>query len=174
VKLPLPAAAVASLGAKIASALHDIHRQEVIHLDLKPSNIILRTTGEVALIDFGFSRHPRLPDILAEEFPGPIGTGPYIAPEQLLGNRTDPRSDIFALGVMLYFFLTGERPFGDPSGVREWRRRLYREPVPPRALRADCPAWLQELILRSLCIRASGMPRPLSSRLISNTPSRCT
>ncbi len=150
-KLPLPAEAVASLGAKIASALHDIHRQEVIHLDVKPSNIILRTTGEVAaLVDFGFSRHLRLPDILAEEFPGPIGTGPYIAPEQLLGNRTDPRSDIFALGVILYFFLTGERPFGDPSGVREWRRRLYREPVPPRALRADCPAWLQELILRSL------------------------
>jgi serine/threonine protein kinase len=80
-KLPLPAEAVATLGAKIASALHDIHRQEVIHLDLKPSNIILRTTGEVALIDFGFSRHLRLPDILAEEFPGPIGTGPYRAGE---------------------------------------------------------------------------------------------
>ncbi|HEY2184961.1 MAG TPA: serine/threonine-protein kinase, partial [Xanthobacteraceae bacterium] len=124
-KLPLPADEVAGLGAKIASALHDIHRQEVIHLDLKPSNVMLRQSGEVALIDFGFSRHLRLPDILAEEFPGPIGTGPYISPEQLFGNRSDPRSDIFALGVILYFFVTGERPFGDPNGLREWRRRLY-------------------------------------------------
>ncbi len=151
-KLPLPPEAVASLGAKIASALHDVHRQETIHLDLKPSNVMLRAGGEAALIDFGFSRHLRLPDILAEEFPGPIGTGPYIAPEQLLGNRSDPRSDIFALGVILYFFLTGERPFGDPSGVREWRRRLYREPLPPHARCASCPPWLQELILRSLAV----------------------
>jgi serine/threonine protein kinase len=149
-KLPLPADKVTALGAKVASALHDIHRQQVIHLDLKPSNVMQRESGEVALIDFGFSRHLHLPDILAEEFPGPIGTGPYIAPEQLLGTRTDPRSDIFALGVILYFFVTGERPFGDPSGVREWRQRLYRKPVPPRALQADCPAWLQELILRCL------------------------
>jgi nucleotide-binding universal stress UspA family protein len=149
-KLPLPADEVAGLGAKIASALHDIHRQEVIHLDLKPSNVMLRQSGEVALIDFGFSRHLRLPDILAEEFPGPIGTGPYISPEQLFGNRSDPRSDIFALGVILYFFVTAERPFGDPNGLREWRRRLYRKPAPPRALRADCPAWLQEIILRCL------------------------
>jgi serine/threonine protein kinase len=111
---------------------------------------MLRQSGEVALIDFGFSRHLRLPDILAEEFPVPIGTGPYISPEQLFGNRSDPRSDIFALGVILYFFVTGERPFGDPNGLREWRRRLYRKPTPPRALRADCPAWLQELILRCL------------------------
>src|SRR5262249_9065394 len=118
-KLPLPADKVTALGAKVASALHDIHRQQVIHLDLKPSNVMQRESGEVALIDFGFSRHLHLPDILAEEFPGPIGTGPYIAPEQLLGTRTDPRSDIFALGVILYFFVTGERPFGDPSGVRE-------------------------------------------------------
>jgi nucleotide-binding universal stress UspA family protein len=148
-KLPLKADEVAAIGSKIASALHDIHRQSVIHLDLKPSNVMLRN-GEAVLIDFGFSRHAQLPDLLAEEIPGPIGTGPYIAPEQLFGNRSDPRSDIFALGVILYFFATGERPFGDPHGAREWRRRLYYDPIPPRALRPDCPASLQELILRCL------------------------
>jgi len=149
-KLPLPADEVAALGAKIAIALHDVHRQDVIHLDLKPSNVMLRSTGEAVLIDFGFSHHAKLPDLLAEEIPGPIGTGPYIAPEQLFGNRSDPRSDIFALGVLMYFFTTGERPFGDPEGVRQWRRRLYQEPPPPRALKPDCPTWLQEVILRCL------------------------
>jgi nucleotide-binding universal stress UspA family protein len=149
-RLPLRFDEVARLGAGIAAALHDIHRQEVVHLDAKPSNVMLRPSGEAVLIDFGFSHHARLPDILAEEFPGPIGTGPYIAPEQLAGNRSDPRSDVFALGAMLYFLATGERPFGDPEGVREWRKRLYRDPVPPRARRPDCPAWLQEIILRCL------------------------
>jgi non-specific serine/threonine protein kinase len=149
-RLPLPIEEVAALGARTASALHEIHRQDVIHLDVKPSNVMLRATSEAVLIDFGFSRHLRLPDILAEEFPGPIGTGAYIAPEQLFGNRSDPRSDIFALGVMLYFFVTGERPFGDPETAREWRRRLYREPVPPRVRRPDCPPWLQDVVLRCL------------------------
>jgi eukaryotic-like serine/threonine-protein kinase len=149
-KLPLRPEEVATLGGKIASALHDVHRQDVIHLDVKPSNLMVRQSGEAVLIDFGFSRHARLPDILAEEFPGPIGTGAYISPEQLVGNRTDPRSDIFALGALLYFFVTGERPFGDPVSVGAWRRRLYHDPAPPRVLREDCPAWLQEVILRCL------------------------
>lgn len=149
-KLPLPVEEVPTIGARIAAALHDVHRQHVIHLDLKPSNVMMRDSGEAVLIDFGFSHHVRLPDILAEEFPGPIGTGAYIAPEQLLGERSDPRSDIFAVGVIMYFFLTGERPFGDPQTMAGWRRRLHAEPVPPRARRADCPAWLQEIILRCL------------------------
>src|SRR5215470_8324220 len=82
--LPLAADEVAALGVKLAWALHDIHGQDVIHLDVKPSNIMLRESGDAVLIDFGFSRHSHLPDLLAEEFPGPLGTGPYIAPEQLL------------------------------------------------------------------------------------------
>jgi nucleotide-binding universal stress UspA family protein len=66
-----------------------------------------------------------------------------------LQDRADPRSDLFALGAMLYFFVTGERPFGNPRGG-QIRRRLWRDPVPPRALAPDCPPWLQEVILRCL------------------------
>ena len=148
-KAPLPPDEVAAIGAKVAFALHDIHRQHVIHLDLKPSNVILRGNDAV-LIDFGLSRHDQLPDLVQEEAEGPVGTGAYIAPEQVLGERSDPRSDLFALGVILYFLATGERPFGEPQRVENWRLRLWRDPTPPRGLNAAVPPWLQEIILRCL------------------------
>ncbi len=73
-----------------------------------------------------------------------------MAPERLLGVRDDPRSDLFSLGVMLYFFTTGVRPFGESETLHGMRRRLWRDPVPPRKLRADYPPWLQEIVLRCL------------------------
>jgi eukaryotic-like serine/threonine-protein kinase len=149
-RTPLPPEEAATIGARIAFALHDIHRQHVIHLDLKPSNVILRDSGEAVLIDFGLSRHDQLPDLVGEEFQGGIGTGAYVAPEQVLGDRSDPRSDIFSLGVVLYFLATGERPYGDPERQREWRRRLWRDPQPPRWWNRKVPPWLQEIILRCL------------------------
>jgi nucleotide-binding universal stress UspA family protein len=148
-KTPLPPAEVATIGAKIAFALHDIHRQHVIHLDIKPSNVILREDDAV-LIDFGLSRHDQLPDLIQEEAEGPVGTGAYISPEQVLGERSDPRSDLFSLGVVLYFLATGERPFGEPQRADNWRRRLWRDPIPPRGRNAAVPPWLQEIILRCL------------------------
>lgn len=68
----------------------------------------------------------------------------------MLGVRDEPRSDLFALGVTLYHLATGERPFGNPGSPAGLRRRLYRDPVPPRALRPEIPRWLQEVILRCL------------------------
>jgi nucleotide-binding universal stress UspA family protein len=154
-KTPLPPRQVAELGALAATAIHALHQQDVIHLDIKPSNLLRRPDGPpyngmIALIDFGLSHHAHLPDLLAEQFNVPIGTAPYIAPEQVLGQRDDPRSDLFALGVALYHLATGERPFGNPGSPAGLRRRLYRDPVPPRAIRADIPRWLQEVILRCL------------------------
>ena len=88
---------------KIAIALADLHRQNVIHHDIKPSSIMFRPSGEAVLIDFGLSHHNQLPDLLQEEFRLPYGTAPYMAPERLLGVRDDPRSDLFSLGVLLVF-----------------------------------------------------------------------
>ena len=149
-ELPLPIPKLVSLGIRIARALDELHRQHVVHLDLKPSNLLTRPTGEMVLIDFGLSHHDELPDLMGEEFRLPYGTAPYMAPEQVLGHRKDPRSDQFALGVLLYFFTTGRRPFGDPQRLSGLKRRLWRDPVPPRKLRPDCPPWLQEVILRCL------------------------
>ncbi len=147
---PLPVDEVADIGQKVAQALHALHKQHVVHLDVKPSNILFRPTGEAVLVDFGLSRHDHLPDLLEEEFELPMGTGPYISPEQVQFVRNDPRSDLFALGVMLYHLATGERPFGQPSTVAGLRKRLYTDPVPPRVHRPDLPPWLQEVILHCL------------------------
>ena len=164
---PLPPDEVAAIGAKVALALHELHRQHVIHLDVKPSNIMFRppkadgTGGEAVLIDFGLSRHDQLPDLLEEEFELPMGTGPYMSPEQVQFVRNDPRSDLFALGVMLYHLVTGERPFGAPTSVRGLRQRLYRDPLPPRSLNPACPPWLQEVVLR--CLEVDPAQRPQSA-----------
>ena len=147
---PLSFQELASIGARTATALHDIHSQHVIHLDIKPSNIMFRDNGEAVLIDFGLSRHDRLPDLLAEEFRIPMGTAPYMSPEQVRHIRSDPRSDLFALGVLLYYFATAVRPFGNPTSIRGLRRRLYRDPIPPHARTPTVPTWMQEVILRCL------------------------
>ncbi len=147
---PLPLSELIETAARMAAAIHDIHRQHVIHLDLKPDNFLQRPGGEMVLIDFGLSRHDHLPDLLAEEFTIPMGTFPYIAPEQFLRQRGDPRSDLYALGAMLYQLVTGKLPFGEPETLAQVRQRLWRDPLPPRALRPDLPEWFQEIILRAM------------------------
>ena len=149
-ELPLPYEEARLIALRIADALSDLHRQNVIHHDIKPSSILFRPSGEAVLIDFGLSHHNQLPDLLQEEFRVPYGTAPYMAPERLLGVRDDPRSDLFSLGVLLYFFTTGVRPFGESETMAGMRRRLWRDPYPPRQLKTDYPPWLQEVVLRCL------------------------
>jgi serine/threonine protein kinase len=147
---PLHVDEVAQVGARVAQALHALHNQHVVHLDIKPSNIMFRPSGEAVLVDFGLSRHDQLPDLLEEEFSLPMGTGPYMSPEQVQFVRNDPRSDLFALGVLMYHLATGERPFGQPNSVSGLRKRLYTDPVPPRTLVPTLPRWFQEVVLRCL------------------------
>jgi eukaryotic-like serine/threonine-protein kinase len=154
VRAPVPPEEICRLGSALALALHDLHRQDVVHLDLKPTNVLYRASGEAVLIDFGLAHHSHYPDLLAEELRFPVGNWVYMAPEQVLGVRCDPRSDIYALGGILYELATGRLPFGKPRSLAQLRRRLYRDPVPPRAIVAVTPAWLQEIILHCLAIDA--------------------
>jgi eukaryotic-like serine/threonine-protein kinase len=149
-ELPIPYEEARLIAGRVAAALADLHRQNVIHHDVKPSSVMFRPSGECVLIDFGLSHHNLLPDLLQEEFRLPYGTAPYTAPERLLGVRDDPRSDLFSLGVLLYFFTTGVRPFGESETLGGMRRRLWRDPYPPRQLKPDYPPWLQEIVLRCL------------------------
>jgi eukaryotic-like serine/threonine-protein kinase len=141
---------IARLGAAVAAAAHSLHEQEAVHLDLKPENVLIRPDGSAVLIDFGLSWHAHYPDLLAEEMRIAIGSPPWIAPEQVVGVRGDVRSDVFAIGVMLYELATGELPFGDPRTNGGLRQRMWMEPPPPRLLEPATPAWLQEIILRCL------------------------
>ncbi len=153
-RAPLPATETARLAAAVAMAIHDLHRQDVVHLDLKPENVLFRPTGEAVLIDFGLSRHGRLPDLVEEEFHMPVGSSAYISPEQVMGVRGDPRSDIFALGVIIYQLITGKLPFGEPATHSGFRKRLYVDPVPPRSIVPETPQWLQEICLHCLEVKA--------------------
>jgi nucleotide-binding universal stress UspA family protein len=153
-RAPIAPEEIARLGSALALALHDLHRQDVVHLDLKPTNVLYRSGGEAVLIDFGLAHHSHYPDLLAEEFRSPVGNWVYMAPEQALGVRCDPRSDLFAFGSILYQLATGHLPFGNPTTIAQLRQRLYLDPVPPRMLVAGIPAWLQEIVLRCLEIDA--------------------
>ena len=145
-----PFETVAQIGAALARAVHSLHRQNVCHLDLKPANVLVRPDGSVLLLDFGLSCHAHYPDLLAEEMRKAVGSPVWIAPEQVVGVRGDPRSDIFAIGVMLYEWVTHALPFGSPQTPGGLRQRLWMDPKPPRQRRAEVPEWLQEVILRCL------------------------
>jgi len=164
-RAPVAAEETAQLGHALAMALHDIHRQDVVHLDLKSTNVMYRPSGEAVIIDFGLSSHRHYPDLLAEEFRIPIGNWSYMSPEQVLGVRCDPRSDLFALGALLYELTTGKSPFGSPNSPAHLRRRLYRDPVPPRAIAPQTPQWLQEVILH--CLEVDGEERYASAAQVA-------
>ncbi|TXT34125.1 MAG: protein kinase [Comamonadaceae bacterium] len=148
---------VARIGAAVATGVHSLHQQNTVHLDLKPANVLIRADGTAVLLDFGLSCNALYPDLLAEQLRKAVGSPTWIAPEQVVGVRGDPRSDIFAIGVMLYEMVTAELPFGSPQTPAGLRQRLWMDPVPPRKLQPDLPEWMQEVILR--CLEAEAAKR---------------
>lgn len=155
-RAPLPVTEVARLGVLLANAIHALHRQNVVHQDLTPAHVLLHPDGHAVLIDFGLACHGDLPDLAGAESVERavvLGSPPIIAPEQLVGVRGDPRSDIFAAGAILYRLATGRYPFGQPTS--RWRLNLRRwfDPVPPRVIDPTLPEWFQEIVLRCLAVR---------------------
>jgi len=146
---------VVRLGISIAYALFSLHRQACCHHDLKPANVLIKPDGQVVLVDFGLAHHRSVPDLHAEEMRQPVGSPPSLAPEQIVGQRGDLRSDIYALGVLLYVMLTGLFPYGMPKGAVALSRRIWDDPVPLRQHRPDLPPWIQEVIGRCLKPKAA-------------------
>ncbi|HMF99440.1 MAG TPA: protein kinase [Vicinamibacterales bacterium] len=144
---------------QIAEALDAAHHANVVHRDLKPTNVLITRANRIKVIDFGLAHVVEDVDAtgetrsIAESIAGAgalVGTMPYMAPEQLQGGFVDARSDIYALGAVLYEMLTGMRPFREANAVRLIDAILNREAMPPRALRADVPASLDRLVMRFL------------------------
>ncbi len=142
--------ALARLGVAVARAVHSLHQQNTVHLDLKPANVLIRDDGSAVLLGLGLSFHAHYPDLLAGQLSRAVGSPAWMAPEQVVGVRGDLRSDIFAIGVMLYQLATGELPFGSPRTTAGLRQRLWTEPAPLRGLRPDLPEWMQEVIVNCL------------------------
>lgn len=141
---------VLGLGVALAQAVHGLHQQHGVHLGLRPDRVRITTEGRVVLLGYGLSWHAHHPDLHAGLTGAAAGEAGWMAPEQLLGVRGDPRSDIFALGAILYQLLTHELPHGLPDNEAALHRRLWREAPPPRRWRPEIPAWLQEVLLRCL------------------------
>jgi serine/threonine protein kinase/tetratricopeptide (TPR) repeat protein len=163
----LPLEELIRLGTAIADALHDAHARGFLHRDLKPGNVVLTATGQPKILDFGIAAL-----LNGGKSTGKItqtgmivGSLPYMAPEQLLGEADDVRTDIYALGVMLFEMATGVRPF-----VKERNEALMFEifnnaPPSVRSLRPDAPAALDRLL--AACLSKDAAQRPTSAALVA-------
>ena len=146
--------AIAKLLERIAGALHHAHQRRLIHRDIKPANILIEeATGTPYVADFGLAI--REEDYLQE---GRIaGTPAYMSPEQVRGegHRLDGRSDLFSLGVVMYWMLTGRLPFPGQTREEVAHEITTLEPPAPRLLKSDVPAELERICLKLLSKRAS-------------------
>jgi eukaryotic-like serine/threonine-protein kinase len=147
-KLPPERAVRITLG--ICAALEYIHDHGVVHRDLKPENVMLDADDRIKLIDFGIAGSAGMRRLTFARLTRTMGTPDYISPEQVRSKRGDARSDVYALGVMLYEMLTGEVPFHGPSPVAILNDRLLNHPVPPRELDPEISPQLQEIIYRAM------------------------
>jgi eukaryotic-like serine/threonine-protein kinase len=134
----------------IAAAVDYIHGHGVIHRDLKPENIMVTANDHIKLIDFGVAASVGARRLTFGNFSRTMGTPDYISPEQVKGKRGDARSDIYALGVMLYEMLTGKVPFTGPNPFAVMNDRLLNNPVPPRELDPNISPQLQEIVYRAM------------------------
>jgi WD40 repeat protein/Flp pilus assembly protein TadD len=140
----------ASLLAAVADALEHAHRQGVVHRDVKPSNIMLRTDGTPVVMDFGLARRTA-GDITMTLTGQVLGTPAYMSPEQAggSGHTVDGRSDVYSLGVILYRLLAGELPFRGNQRML-LHQVLHEDPRPPRALNDRVPRDLETICLKAM------------------------
>jgi len=145
---PLPPAEVVRIGQEIASGLSAAHARGLIHRDIKPANIWLEQgTGRVKIVDFGLAR--AYDDEAANEAERNylIGTPLYMSPEQARGAEAEPRSDLFALGAVLYRTATGELPFKGRTSNAVLAAVLRDDPLPPREVNPGVPPSLARVIM---------------------------
>jgi len=147
-KMPVERALKIALG--ICDALDYMHKHGVVHRDLKPENIMVDGDDRVKLIDFGIAMKEDARRLTFVNLSTTLGTPDYISPEQVKGQRGEQRSDIYALGVMLYEMLTGETPFSGPNPLAVMNERVLHDPRPARKLRAEISPQLQEILNRAL------------------------
>ncbi len=147
-KLPPERAVRIALG--VCDTLEYIHGRGIVHRDLKPENVIVDADDHTKLIDFGIAGQAGARRLTFGKFSQIMGTPDYISPEQVKGKRGDARSDIYALGIMLYEMLAGQVPFSGSSPFVTMNDRLSRDPKPLREIDPAISIELEETVRRAL------------------------
>jgi serine/threonine-protein kinase len=155
---PMEAAKVLALGLQLADALEEAQAKGVTHRDLKPQNVMLTPRGQVKVLDFGLAKitraeRPAASDITTDSGTAPgvvMGTVQYMSPEQALGREVDHRTDLFALGVVLYEMATGRLPFTGPTTSATLDQILHAEPEAMARFNSQAPAELERIVRKCL------------------------
>lgn len=146
----LPIETIAGIAKRIAHGLHYAHENHVVHRDVKPANIMVTPARDVKIMDFGIAQ---MPTGSRTQLGTVLGSPKYMAPEQVAGQPTDRRTDIFALGVVLYEMLTGVAPFNGDNLSAIMYRVLNEEPTPPSTVNARVPPGFDAILRRALAKR---------------------
>ncbi|AWY43598.1 bifunctional protein-serine/threonine kinase/phosphatase [Pseudomonas putida] len=141
---PLPLAQWRELAERLLKAVGLLHRRQILHRDIKPENLLLGDDGELRLLDFGLAWCSGLSEDQPSTLPG---TPSYIAPEAFRGERPAPQQDLYAVGVTLYYLLTGHYPYGE---IEAFQRPRFGVPVNPGRYRPDLPEWLTQSLERAV------------------------
>jgi serine/threonine-protein kinase len=144
----MPVDRAISLLCQALEGIDHAHKMGIIHRDIKPANMMLTQTGSIKVMDFGIARVLGTARLTRQG--SVIGTVEYMSPEQVRGEETDARSDIYSLGILLYEMLAGRVPFSHPSEYALMKRQIEEPPAPPRDFQPDIPAAVEAAVLRAL------------------------
>jgi tetratricopeptide (TPR) repeat protein/TolB-like protein/predicted Ser/Thr protein kinase len=146
----LPVARLVEIGRQLAAALEAAHAEGVVHRDLKPQNILIDSGGNVYISDFGLAKSFEQSAMGMTRTGDILGTPRYMSPEQVEAKTVDHRSDLYALGLILYEMATGDVPFAGNSAFQVMYQRVKQKPTDPKLVNPDLPDYLSRIILRCL------------------------
>jgi serine/threonine protein kinase len=149
-KRPFETEKALDIAGQICGALAYMHSNGVVHRDLKPENILVTADGQVKIMDFGIALDESARRLTWSGLSSTIGTPDYMAPEQVSGRRGDARTDIYALGVILYEMLTAEMPYAGDNVYNMMRAKTSEDPRPPSHYRPDLDPHLEEIVLHAI------------------------
>jgi len=147
---PLPEPDAVKIASRVCEALDVMHFHKIAHRDLKPQNIMICTNGSIRLMDFGIAKSLKARRLTFVGFSPSMGTPDYMAPEQVKGKRGDERTDIYALGAILYEMCTDQTPYEGESPYAVMNARLTGDPVAPRKINTKLTPVVEEIILHAL------------------------